>query len=236
MDMLMTPHQQFFAVLTSIIVFFLILELVRRRRLREEYSWLWLLTGAAMIVLAVWERLGYVPGRWAFWRCRECGSAVLSPFPKANELASLYPPVYSFALDLGRENPFRRFLARLEYRFFFRPQYEAQARRVLRGIDWQGARGQRLLDVGCGPGLRLITFRRRGFDVRGMDFQPEVVEYLRKELGIPAVCTDVHGLAECFPPTSFDLITAFSVLEHVPSVEAALESCFRLLNPCRWLV
>jgi hypothetical protein len=57
MDMLMTPHQQFFAVLTSVFVFFMILELVRRRRLREEYSWLWLLTGAAMIVLVVWQQL-----------------------------------------------------------------------------------------------------------------------------------------------------------------------------------
>jgi hypothetical protein len=35
----------------------MLLELVRRRRLREEYAWLWLLTGAAMIVLLSWQRL-----------------------------------------------------------------------------------------------------------------------------------------------------------------------------------
>ena len=34
----------------------LILELVRRRRLREEYSWLWLLTAAIMVLLVVWFR------------------------------------------------------------------------------------------------------------------------------------------------------------------------------------
>jgi len=34
--------------------FGLILELVRRRRLREEYSWLWLLTAAIMVLLVVW--------------------------------------------------------------------------------------------------------------------------------------------------------------------------------------
>ncbi len=60
MDMAMTPHQQFFAVLTSLIVFALILELVRRRRLREEYSWLWLLTGVGMVVLVVWDHLLFV--------------------------------------------------------------------------------------------------------------------------------------------------------------------------------
>jgi len=53
----MTTHQRLFALLTSIAVFLLIVELVRRRQLREEYSLLWVLTGAAMIVLVVWQRL-----------------------------------------------------------------------------------------------------------------------------------------------------------------------------------
>src|SRR5215207_787165 len=64
------------------------------------------------------DRLGYVSGRWTFWRCGECGSAVLSPFPRANELASFYPPVYSFRLDLGGGSAFRQLLANLEYRIF----------------------------------------------------------------------------------------------------------------------
>jgi hypothetical protein len=53
----LTLHQTIFAVITSLLIFALILELVRRRRLREEYSWLWLLTSGAMIVLVVWFRL-----------------------------------------------------------------------------------------------------------------------------------------------------------------------------------
>ncbi len=57
MEILMTPHQQVFALVTSIVAFLLIVELVRRRRIREEYSWLWLLTGVVMIVLVVWQRL-----------------------------------------------------------------------------------------------------------------------------------------------------------------------------------
>ncbi len=57
MEPMITPHQQVFALLASVAVFLLIVELVRRRRLREEYSWLWLLTGATMILLVVWYRL-----------------------------------------------------------------------------------------------------------------------------------------------------------------------------------
>jgi len=53
----LTIHQTIFAIVTSVVVFVMLLELVRRRRLREEYAWLWLVTGAAMIVLISWYRL-----------------------------------------------------------------------------------------------------------------------------------------------------------------------------------
>jgi hypothetical protein len=53
----LTLHQTAFALVTSLVTFAFILELVRRRRLREEYSWLWLLTSGAMILLVVWFRL-----------------------------------------------------------------------------------------------------------------------------------------------------------------------------------
>jgi hypothetical protein len=54
---MMTLHQKVFAVLVSLLVFGVILELVRRRRLREEYAVLWLLTGGGIVVLVVWEGL-----------------------------------------------------------------------------------------------------------------------------------------------------------------------------------
>lgn len=53
----LTLHQTVFAIGTSVVVFVLLVELVRRRHLREEYAWLWLLTGAAMILLVSWPRL-----------------------------------------------------------------------------------------------------------------------------------------------------------------------------------
>ena len=42
------------ALVVSIGLLLLIIELVRRRKLREEYSWLWLLTASTIIVLSVW--------------------------------------------------------------------------------------------------------------------------------------------------------------------------------------
>ena len=47
-------QQKIFAILASILIMALVVELVRRRKLREEYSWLWLVTGALIILLVVW--------------------------------------------------------------------------------------------------------------------------------------------------------------------------------------
>ncbi len=50
----MTWQQKIFSVAVSLLIFVVIVDLVRRRRLREEYSWLWLLTGAVLFVMVVW--------------------------------------------------------------------------------------------------------------------------------------------------------------------------------------
>lgn len=53
----MPLRQKITAVLIALSIFCLIIELVRRRKLREEYSWLWLLTGTLLICLVVWYDL-----------------------------------------------------------------------------------------------------------------------------------------------------------------------------------
>jgi hypothetical protein len=49
----MTVKQQIFAILVSLTVFFFTIDLVRKKRLREEYSLLWLGTSLLMFVLVV---------------------------------------------------------------------------------------------------------------------------------------------------------------------------------------
>ena len=53
----MTPTQRVFAIITSIGTFLVVMELIRRRRLREEYALLWVLTTVGMMVLATWYGL-----------------------------------------------------------------------------------------------------------------------------------------------------------------------------------
>jgi len=53
----MTLHQKIFALVLGIGILAVILEMVRRRRLGEEYSFLWLLIGAGIVMLVLWQGL-----------------------------------------------------------------------------------------------------------------------------------------------------------------------------------
>lgn len=50
----MTTHQEIFAVIMSVMIFVVIIALVRNRKLKEEFSWLWLLIGIAFLVPVFW--------------------------------------------------------------------------------------------------------------------------------------------------------------------------------------
>lgn len=53
----MLLQQKIFAVIASFAIFVVIIYLVKKGKLREEYSWLWLLTGAVILLLVIWYDL-----------------------------------------------------------------------------------------------------------------------------------------------------------------------------------
>ncbi len=50
-------QQKIFALLISFFIFIIIIYLVKKGKLREEYSWLWLLTGFVILTLVLWYDL-----------------------------------------------------------------------------------------------------------------------------------------------------------------------------------
>ena len=87
-----------------------------------------------------------------------------------------------------------------------------------------------LLDLGCGPGRDLATFRRLGHAAVGLDAAESFVRMAR-ETG----CTVLHqDLLELdLPPAHFDGVFANAVLFHVPSQELprVLRELWHALKP-----
>jgi SAM-dependent methyltransferase len=93
-------------------------------------------------------------------------------------------------------------------------------------------RGGRLLDFGSARGTFLAELKRRGvgerFELLGVDVNPDEVA-MGVAQGLPVRRQDL--LAEPLPPESFDVVTAFSVLEHMQDPAATLAALARVLKP-----
>jgi ubiquinone/menaquinone biosynthesis C-methylase UbiE len=93
-------------------------------------------------------------------------------------------------------------------------------------------RGQRLLDVGCGPGLYAEELVRRGAQVTGLDQSPEMVRLASQR--VPAGEFRVHDLVEPLSwigDGSFDLAVMALVVHHLDDRTAALREVRRVLRP-----
>lgn len=89
------------------------------------------------------------------------------------------------------------------------------------------AKGARVLDVGCGHGLALNTFRDHGMDVTGVGFGEEA-EKARGE-GFEVIEQDMSFLDVA--DAGFDLVWCRHVMEHSLFPYFTLAEMFRILKP-----
>ena len=86
----------------------------------------------------------------------------------------------------------------------------------------------RLLDVGCAAGFFLDEAQRLGWQVQGLDVSAFAAQYARERFG----CDVRQGslLDQDYAPESFDLISMWDVIEHVPDPKAYIQHSARLLR------
>ncbi|MCK4248571.1 MAG: DUF2304 domain-containing protein [Candidatus Omnitrophica bacterium] len=56
----MDLRQKIISIVVALVVFIVIVELVRRKKLMEEFSWIWLLAGVIILLIAVWEKIFFL--------------------------------------------------------------------------------------------------------------------------------------------------------------------------------
>ncbi len=100
-------------------------------------------------------------------------------------------------------------------------------------ISVSDRRGLRALDIGCGTGLTAVRLARRPeIDfVIGLDASPAALDHARRRHDLPLVLGSALDLP--FEDCSFDLVTCFDVLQHLPAggdLRAASE-LHRVLRP-----
>lgn len=94
--------------------------------------------------------------------------------------------------------------------------------------------GQKVLDVATGSGNTAISAARRGCEVVGMDYVPELVEYARKRAEIEHMeavfeVGDAENLA--YPDASFDVVLSTIGVMFAPDQEKAASELLRVCKP-----
>lgn len=97
--------------------------------------------------------------------------------------------------------------------------------------------GKRVLDAGCGVGYGSAELAFSAAYVVAVDLAPDALQFARENYGLPNLrlvagsCTSLP-----FPKASFDLITAFEVIEHLNDYRKFIGECARVLAPEGMLV
>ena len=105
---------------------------------------------------------------------------------------------------------------------------------LLRLVNFEGYRGKRVLEVGCGAGTDLARFARGGAIVTGVDLADSSIALARKNFeqqGLQGEFHEADGERLPFPDHSFDLVYAHGVVQYTPDSRALVEECRRVLKP-----
>jgi SAM-dependent methyltransferase len=190
------------------------------------------------------DRLHGLPGEFGVVACRQCGLVRTSPRPTLESLGAAYPQEYRPYARGPETPPAPKGLLRwalvncLGYPLgdragaMVRVLMSPIAAWVLAQPKNQGylpyVGGGRLLDFGCGAGGYVARMAAAGWDAQGMDMSPEVVQAARAA-GLTVQQGTLPGAQ--LPEASFDTVTLWQVIEHMPSPKATLLAVHRLLRP-----
>ena len=93
------------------------------------------------------------------------------------------------------------------------------------------ASGRRILDAGCGAGYGTALLGQRAESACGVDLSLETLQWARREYaGGKASFEQADCSALPFRDGSFDLVTAFEVIEHLPDWKGFLHEARRVLT------
>lgn len=144
-------------------------------------------------------------------KCKHCNLEYLNPRLKADVVIEGYSEGTDemfVSQAEGRERTFARNLDLLEK---FRPD-----------------KG-RILDVGTAGGSFLHVAKGRGWEVDGCEPNKWMAEWSKEHYGLDITAGTIFDMT--LEDASFDVVTLWDVLEHVPDPRKTLEECRRVLKP-----
>lgn len=153
-------------------------------------------------------------------RCRDCDLQFVNPRLKPDLIIEGYA---------AAEDP--TFVAQNPKRI---ATFSKALRDIFGSMGQTGGGGRRLLDIGCAGGAFLVAARNFGFDPVGVEPSRWMADFGRRTYQVDI--RDGILLPGMFPDQSFDVISIWDVIEHVPDPHALFTLVHRLLKPEGYLL
>ncbi|WP_349253794.1 methyltransferase domain-containing protein [Bradyrhizobium sp. CB2312] len=123
--------------------------------------------------------------------------------------------------------------ARRLQRIYLKPDVTAQRAETIRQLDLSA--GERVLDIGCGPGYLCESMAQivgPGGAVVGIDVSPDLIAACNRQKASAWISYAIgNATALDQADASFDAVACTQVAEYVPDVDRVLAETFRVLKP-----
>jgi len=159
-------------------------------------------------------------GSYEIRRCLGCGLRFLYPQPSAGELERLYAESYFQSTDSVSQG----YSAYSEEASNWRATFQDRLRHLPSPFF-----GSRLLDVGAAAGYFVEQARKSGWDAEGVEPSSWAATYARETLRQPVKEATLETAR--YPDSTFDLVTFWEVIEHLPRPNEFLTEVARVLRP-----
>lgn len=153
-------------------------------------------------------------------RCADCGMIRTNPRPTREWKARFYDPDCNGLAEQmgGKEFVYAPAPDRL-------PSYQRLLHFITKRVPARG----RLVDIGAASGVFASMARDAGFEAFACDYSREALAYGEKHYGIRTIQSPAEDIdAE---DESFDVVTIFHTIEHLPDPLAVLRELHRILKP-----
>jgi len=150
-------------------------------------------------------------------KCKKCSFMYINPRIKQDLIIKGYSEGSdkTFASQAkGRERTFERCLDKIEN-------------------TTKGKKGK-ILDIGTANGSFLYVAKKRGWNIYGLELNKWMCEWAKKNYGIDVKPTSLFE--QKYPDNTFDVVTLWDVLEHVPDPTKILKECQRILKEDGYIV
>lgn len=164
-------------------------------------------------------------GDFRIVKCRKCGLVYVNPRLRENKLHEIYnKEYYSNPAFRGVKKQLYGYDRYLEDEFYIKETFKGR----LRNIDRFSKKGS-LLDVGCALGFFLEIAKEDGWKAKGLELSGHAYAYAKNKLGLDVLNKTIGN--SNLKSSSFDAVTMFDVIEHLPDPKATLKEISRILKP-----